>query len=453
MYTRPMSASAPFDLVVQGAQVYTPSGLVQTDVGIRGGKIVQLGVTAQAPTAATVDARGLVALPGAIDSQVHFREPGLEHKEDLESGTRAAVFGGITTIFEMPNTKPNTDTAERLFEKLQRADGRAHCNYAFFIGATAENADELASLELLPGCAGVKVFMGSSTGSLLVADQETLERVLRSGRRRVAVHCEDEPRLIERKSLTEVVDASVELHPVWRDDETARLATERLLKAARNTGRPVHVLHVTTAQEMAMLGENKDIATVEVTPQHLTLSAPECYQRLGSRAQMNPPIREEHHRQALWQALQMGIVDVLGSDHAPHTLEEKAQPYPKSPSGMPGVQTLLPLMLNHVNHGALSLNRLVDLICSGPARIYNICGKGRIAVGYDADLTLVDFGAKRVVEDSAMQTKSGWTPFAGMTLQGWPSMTIVGGQVCMRDNQLVSPPAGKPVRFWDVPAL
>jgi dihydroorotase len=357
----------------------------------------------------------------------------------------------VTTIFEMPNTNPNTDTAERLTDKVQRAKGRAHSNFAFFVGATAANAEQLAQLELLPGCCGVKIFMGSSTGSLLVADDATLGQVLTHGRRRVAIHAEDEPRLVERKALVNGGDAHVRQHHVWRDEQTALLATERLLAAAQRVGRPVHVLHVTTRQEMALLANHKRIATVEVTPQHLTLSAPDCYDRLGTRAQMNPPIREAEHQAALWHALQTGVVDVIGSDHAPHTLEEKAQPYPKSPSGMPGVQTLLPLMLHHVNQGRLSFGRLIDLVCEGPARIYNIVGKGRIALGYDADLALIDMQAQRNVEDTSMQSKSAWTPFAGMTLQGWPRVTIVGGQVVVRDDELVQRGLGQPVRFWDVP--
>lgn len=422
----------------------------EVDIAVSNGQITQLGIGVGSGAKQELDARGLVALPGIIDSQVHFREPGLEHKEDLESGTRAAVFGGVTTIFEMPNTNPNTDSAERLFDKLRRAEGRAHCNYAFFIGATAENAEGLAALELLPGCAGVKVFMGSSTGSLLVADQPTLERVLSHGRRRVAVHCEDEPRLLERKALTQGPDARVGMHPVWRDELTAYRATERLLQAAEATGRPVHVLHVTTAEEMALLARHKDIATVEVTPQHLTLSAPDCYDRLGSRAQMNPPIRESRHQQALWHALHTGIVDVLGSDHAPHTLEEKARPYPQSPSGMPGVQTMLPVMLHHMHQGLVTLERIIDLLCSGPARVYNIKAKGRLAIGYDADITLVDLAAERTVDDAMMQTKARWTPFSGMRLKGWPRVTVVGGHIVMRDDQLVTTGAGRPVRFWDV---
>lgn len=441
--------SESYDLILRGGRCLLPGGASDVDLGVRAGKLAAIGLPSSAVAAEVVDAAGLLVLPGCIDSQVHFREPGLEHKEDLATGTLSALMGGITTIFEMPNTKPNTDTAERLADKLERARGRAHTHYAFFIGATAENADQLAGLEQLPGSSGVKVFMGSSTGSLLVADQPTLERVLASGRRRVAVHCEDEPRLVERRSLVEQSGARVHDHPHWRDEETALRATTRLLAAARKTGRAVHVLHVTTREEMALLADHKDAATVEVTPQHLTLAAPDCYDRLGTFAQMNPPIRGEHHRQALWRALGDGVVDVIGSDHAPHTKEEKARPYPESPSGMPGVQTLLPLMLDHVNAGRLSLERLVDLVCSGPARVFDIRGKGRIAVGYDADFTLVDLGLRRVVEESMVKSRCGWTPFAGMQLTGWPRMVVVGGRLAMREDEVVSAPNGSPVRFWN----
>lgn len=443
-------ASETYDLLLRGGRCFTPSGVTELDVGVRNGRIAGIGVPSSASAAEVVDVSGLVVLPGCIDSQVHFREPGLEHKEDLATGTLAALMGGITTIFEMPNTNPNTDSRERVADKLKRAEGRAYTNHAFFVGATAQNADQLAELEQLPGTSGVKVFMGSSTGSLLVADQETLERVLASGHRRVAVHCEDEPRLLERKSLAEE-SADVSAHPVWRDEQTALLATTRLLAAAKKTGRAVHVLHVTTAQEMELLAQHKDVATVEVTPQHLTLAAPDCYERLGTYAQMNPPIRGKEHRDALWRALEAGVVDVIGSDHAPHTLEEKARPYPASPSGMPGVQTLLPLMLDHMNAGRLTLARLVDLLCSGPVRIFDIKGKGRIALGYDADFTIIDPDLVREVDTQAMKSKCGWTPFAGMKLKGWPRLTVIGGTVAMREDEVVSAPQGKPVRFWCVP--
>lgn len=437
----------PFDLLVAGGTLVTPAGTFRADLGVRDGRIAAIGDLSAVSAAERIEARGLHVLPGVIDSQVHFREPGLEHKEDLATGTAAACLGGVTTILEMPNTNPSTTTAEALADKVARARGRVRAHVGFFVGAADENADDLARLECLPGAAGIKIFMGSSTGSLLVDDEGVLGRALRSGRRRVAIHAEDEARLRARKTLAESSGGDPAMHPVWRDAESARLATERLLRVAREARRRVHVLHVTTSDEMAMLADHKDLATVEVTPQHLMLAAPGCYERLGTFAQMNPPIREEHHRAALWQALEQGIVDVIGSDHAPHTREEKAKTYPASPSGMPGVQTLLPLMLDHVHAGRLSLTRLVDLVCHAPARIYGIARKGRLAVGFDADLTLVDLERRVTLTHDAMASRCGWTPFDGMTVTGFPVMTVLEGSVAMREGELVGAPAGGIVRF------
>lgn len=437
-----------YDLVIRNGMVATPNGIEALDIGVKEGRIVALGSLGQADTAATFDANGLTVLPGVIDTQVHFREPGLEHKEDLATGTAAAAMGGVTAVFEMPNTKPSTATAAELADKVQRGMGRTHCDYAFYVGATAENVENLPELEKLPGCVGVKLFMGASTGDLLVADDATLERVLRHGKRRMAVHCEDEYRMRDRKHLTEVPGATAHLHPEWRDAESALLATQRLVRLARKVGRRVHVLHVTTAQEMAWLAGHKDIATVETTPQHLTLAAPDCYDRLGTYAQMNPPIRSAEHRAALWEAVRNGMVDVIGSDHAPHTKEEKAKPYPQSPSGMPGVQTLLPLLLDHMNQGKLTLQRLIDLTSAGAQRLFNLSGKGRIALGYDADFTVVDLKAKRTIEENWLRSKCGWSPFTGMSVTGWPMATIVRGQFAMRDGEL-GQPIGRPVRFLD----
>ena len=435
-----------FDLVVAGGAVMSPRGSASADIGVIDGRIAEVGALRAADAAERIDAHGLHVLPGVIDSQVHFREPGGEHKEDLESGTRAAALGGVACVFEMPNTNPPTTTAAALADKCARAEGRAWTDFAFFVGACAENADNLAELERLPGCCGVKVFMGSSTGTLLVPDDALLERVLRSGARRAAVHAEDEPRLVERRSLAEAA-ADVSAHPEWRDVETARRATERLMRFAFSTGRPVHVLHVTTAEEMELLAAKPAWASVECTPQHLTLAAPECYERLGSFAQMNPPIRGPEHREALWRGVASGVVDVIGSDHAPHSREEKALPYPDSPSGMPGAQTLLPLMLDHVAAGRLSLERLTELVAEAPARLYGARGKGRIAPGYDADLTLVDLKKTRVIEESWLASRCGWSPFAGVEVTGWPWATIVRGRVVMREDRLFGPPGGRAVRF------
>ncbi len=437
-----------FDSIVQGGTAVTPNGAESVDIGVRDGRIAALGALDAAKGAEILDARGLHVLPGVIDTQVHFREPGHEHKEDLASGTAAAALGGVTAVFEMPNTSPATLSAEDLDDKLARARGRAWVDHAFFIGAAAENVEELAMLERRPGCCGVKVFMGSSTGSLLVEDDETLLDVLKNGTRRVAVHAEDEARLRERLQLVRG-GADVAMHPEWRDVEIARRATERLLRLARRAARRVHVLHVTTAEEIPILTDNKALATMEVTPQHLTLAAPECYERLGTLAQMNPPIRDARHRDALWRALADGVVDVIGSDHAPHTLEEKAKPYPASPSGMAGVQTLLPIMLDHVNAGRLSLERLVDLTSAGPARIYGIAGKGRIAVGYDADFSIVDLTARREITNAWIASKCGWSPFDGMSVTGWPKATVIRGKTVMREDELIGEPAGQPVRFLE----
>jgi len=438
-----------YDLLITGGTVVTPSGPIAVDVAVTDGRIAALG-NVGADAAEVFDARGLHVLPGAIDTQVHFREPGHESKEDLATGSTAAALGGITSVFEMPNTSPSTLTAADLDNKLARARGRMWVDHAFFVGAAAANLDELAVLERRPGCSGVKCFMGSSTGNLLVADDATLLQVLAAGTRRVAVHAEDEARLQARRNIVEDgAAAGPALHPEWRDVETATLATTRVLRLARQVGRRVHVLHVSTGDEIPLLAANKDLATVEVTPQHLTLSAPECYERLGTLAQMNPPIRGADHREALWRAVAEGVVDVIGSDHAPHLRAEKAKPYPASPSGMPGVQTLLPLMLDHIAAGRLSLERLVDLTSAGPARVYGIAGKGRIAVGYDADFSIIDLAARREIKQDWLASKCGWSPFEGMMVSGWPKATVIRGRVVMREDELLGEPAGCPVRFQE----
>lgn len=437
-----------FDLVIRGGTCLTPSGRVEADIGVRGGRVAAIGQLGAAEADHVMEARGLHVLPGVIDSQVHFREPGNEHKEDLESGTRAAVLGGVTAIFEMPNTSPSTTTGASLEDKIDRATGRAWCDFAFFIGAAKENVNRLAGLEQLPGCCGIKIFMGSSTGSLLVREKGLLREVLQRGRRRIAIHAEDEDRLEERFEFARDGKKPY-CHPIWRDEQTAILATEKILALVRETRRRIHLLHVTTRQEMVLLAEHKDLVTVEVTPQHLTLAAPDAYNRLGSLAQMNPPIRDEKQRDGLWRALADGVVDVIGSDHAPHTLEEKGKPYPESPSGMPGVQTLVPVMLDHVNAGRLTLERFVDLTSAGPSRIYNIARKGRIALGYDGDFTIVDLKAKKTIENSMMASKCGWTPYEGMKVTGWPTATIIRGNIVMRDDEVQGTQIGGAVHFHD----
>jgi dihydroorotase len=436
-----------FDLLLKGAVVVNHDGEGARDIGIRGDAIAAIGDLAAHTAGAVVDCRGLHILPGVIDTQVHFREPGMTHKEDLESGSRSAVMGGVTAVFEMPNTDPLTVTAEALADKVRRGRHRMHCDFAFFVGGTRENVKDLAELERLPGAAGIKVFMGSSTGSLLLEDDDGVRAVLRAIRRRASFHSEDEFRL--RARLGERIEGDPRSHPVWRDVQTALQCTERLVRLARETGSRVHVLHITTAEEMEFLKHHKDVASVEVTPHHLTLEAPDCYERLGTFAQMNPPVRDARHRAALWTALGQGIVDVLGSDHAPHTREEKAKPYPASPSGMTGVQTLVPLMLDHVNAGRLTLARLVDLTSAGPARLFSTARKGRIAVGYDADLTVVDLRRRETITNAWVAAKPGWTPYDGKQVTGWVAGTVVRGRRVMWEGELLTPAQGEPVRFGE----
>ncbi len=438
-----------FDLVIRGGTLVSHAGAGVAAIGVKDGRIAAIGGGINASAAEEVfDATGLHVLPGVIDTQVHFREPGNEHKEDLETGTRAAALGGVTAVFEMPNTAPSTTTAEALHDKLARARGRAHVDHAFYVGATHENADQLGELERLPGCCGVKTFMGSSTGSLLVGDDEGLDRILSNIRRRGAFHAEDEARLQERKALAREGDWSS--HPEVRDAQTALMATTRLVEAARRHGKRVHVLHVSSKEEMAFLAAAKDVATVETLPQFLSFEAPEIYERLHGFAQMNPPIRYGEDREALWAlGIEGGVVDVLGTDHAPHTREEKAQPYPKSPSGMPGVQTLVPVMLTHVNAGRLTLQRFVDLTSHGPNRVFGIANKGRIACGYDADFTIVDMKARRIIRAQDQATRCGWTPFDGFEAQGWPMATIIRGNLVMRDGEIAAPALGQSMRFLE----
>lgn len=436
-----------FDLILRGGTVVLPGMTVEADIGVRNGKIAALGDLSEASAAETLPCRGLHVLPGVIDTQVHFREPGATHKEDIEHGTMAAAAGGVTAIFEMPNTTPLTTTPETFAQKMEIASHSAYCDYAFYFGGTAVNARNLGEWENIPGVCGIKIFMGSSTGDLLSATDDEVRAVLSNGKRIVAVHAEDEMMMNENKKTILGDSHDVTLHPVWRSPESCVSATSRLIRIAREMGRRVHVLHISTAEELEILAANRDIATCEVLPNHLTLAAPECYERLGTRAQQNPPIREQRHQDALWQAVRNGLIDILGSDHAPHTAEEKAKEYPASPSGTPGVQTLVPVMLDHVNAGRLTLERFVDLTAYGPARVHQIANKGRICPGYDADFTVVDMKAKKEITNKQQKSRSNWTPYDGMKVTGWPVATVIRGNIVMRDGEIEGLPSGQPVRF------
>ncbi|WP_193175605.1 dihydroorotase [Oricola nitratireducens] len=433
-----------FDLILKNGTVVNHDGQGRRDIGVRDGRIAFIGALSGADAGEVIDCTGLHVLPGVVDSQVHFREPGLEHKEDLETGSRAAVLGGVTAVFEMPNTNPLTTSEEALADKVARATHRMHCDFAFWVGGTRENADIVGELERLPGAAGIKVFMGSSTGSLLVEDDEGVASVLRNTRRRAAFHSEDEYRLRERAGLRVEDDPSS--HPVWRDEVAAMMCTERLVRIARETRARIHVLHISTAEEIAFLQQHKDVATAEATPHHLTLTADD-YARLGTLIQMNPPVRAPRHRDGIWHGVAQGVIDVLGSDHAPHTLDEKAKPYPASPSGMTGVQTLVPIMLDHVNAGKLTLERFVDMSSHGPNRIFGMARKGRIAAGYDADFTIVDMKRRETIRNEQAGSKAGWTPYDGRQVTGWPVGTVIRGRRVMWEAEIVTPATGEPVLF------
>jgi dihydroorotase len=434
-----------YDLVLRGGTLVLPWGEERADVGVRAGRIAAIGDLARADAAESVDCAGLHVLPGLIDSHVHLREPGDPKVETIETGTKAALLGGLAAVFDMPNTAPSITDRERLDWKRDFVAGRAWCDIGFYVGAAKSNIASLAELELQPNVCAVKVFAGSSTGDLLVEDDESLERVMRSGRRRICYHSEDEYRLQARKPAYSS-GMPHRLHAEWRDVECALLGTRRLMALARKTGRPAHILHVSTAEELDYLRDFRDVATVEVLLNHLT-QTDEAYDRLGGYAVMNPPIRDARHMEAAWAAVRDGTVDTIGSDHAPHSRTAKERPWPDTGAGLTGVQTLVPLMLDHVSAGRLSLSRLADLMCAGPARVYGVVGKGRLAAGYDADFTVVDMKRSRTIEESWIVSPCGWTPFAGHRCTGWPVMTVLRGTVAMSEDEVLGAPRGAPVRF------
>ncbi len=435
-----------FDVVIPDCDTVIEGKRQTATLAISNGKISAINPASGWEAKRTLKTTGLTCLPGVIDSQVHFRDPGLTEKEDFESGTRAALKGGVTAILDMPNTLPPTTTPQAYLEKLETVRPKAWTHFGLFAGAIKGNAEDLTQIEKLPACVGVKIFMGKSTGGLLLCHEEELKEALSRVSKRVAVHCEDED-LLEELKLKIPENATSAHHPVWRNEETAIRATTRLLKVAIETKQPVHILHITTKQEMELLRNRPSFVTTEVTPQHLFFASPDCYEQLGSRVQMNPPIRSKDHREALWKALLDGTVDVIGSDHAPHLLSEKSKPYPNCPSGMPGVQTLLPILLNWVSKDKLSLERVVELICSKPAEIYSFKNKGTIKVGADADLTFVDLNESRTIEDSWIESRCKWTPYDGVQVKGWPKGVLLCGETAMWDEEVLEGPLGKPLEY------
>ncbi len=433
-----------FSLIIKNGSCYIDGKLTKTDIGLSGNKIKKIGKI-ELNSSKVYDATDKVVLPGIIDTQVHFREPGSTDAEDLESGSRAAVLGGVTALFEMPNTNPPTSNLVEFDKKLQAAKNRMHSNYAFYFGATPNNTDQLAQLKDVEGCCGVKLFAGSSTGNLLVDKEADIEKVISSSDRIVSIHSEDEDIIKLRKKFIKKGD--VHSHAEWRNVEVAMSSTRRVVKIAERYNKKIHVLHVTTREEVDFLAMHKKNVTFETTPQHLTMYAPDCYDKLGTYAQMNPPLRTKEHYDRLWVAIKNNIVDVLGSDHAPHLKENKDKEYPNTPSGMPGVQTIFPVMLDHVNNGKLSLQQLINLMCENPCKIFGIKNKGYIKEGFDADLTIADMNKEVTIKNEMIASKCGWTPFNNYKVKGFPVGTIVNGHLVMSDGKVVLESKGTPLKF------
>ena len=433
------------DLLIKNGKIVTHNDEKIADIAIKNGKIIKIGKLFNVKSKKTIDAKGLHILPGAFDTQVHFREPGNTKKENLKTGSLAAVAGGITSVFDMPNNKPSITTRNLFMKKLQTAKKRMHCNYAFYFGAEKDNIKEIKKVEKIKGCCGVKVFVGSSTGTLLVSNHSDIEKIMRSTKKMISFHSENEDLLISRKKYAKK-DRPLS-HQVWRNVDTAITSTKKLIKSANKCKKKIHILHITTAEEIKLLLRNRKYVSFEVTPQHLVLASPECYKKLGTYAQMNPPIRGTKHRNVLRKTLQKGQIDIIGSDHAPHLKSEKNQTYPNSPSGMPGVQTLLPILLNEVSKKTISLNEVVKLTSFNPKKIFKIKNKGLIKVGYDADLTIVDMNKTKKVLNKDMKTKCGWTPFNGMKLRGWPVGTIINGKAAFWNNKINKSVFGDPISF------
>jgi len=433
------------DLIIKNGSCFIEGKLKKIDIGVLKGKISIIGEISKEKSNNVFDAEGLIILPGCIDTQVHFREPGSTNAEDLNSGSRAAIGGGITGVFEMPNTNPPTSTKKEFQNKLNLAKNRMYCNYAFYFGATPSNQSELADLKNLEGCCGVKLFVGSSTGNLLVDKEEDIEKVFESTSKIISVHSEDEEILNRRKKLRE--NGNVMSHPIWRNEECAISSTRKIVKIAKRLNKKAHILHVTTKEEVDFLSQNKGNITFEITPQHLTFYAPDCYEKLGTYAQMNPPIREKTHYERLWYAIRNNYNDTIGSDHAPHLIEDKEKEYPNSPSGMPGVQTLLPVMLNHINNGKLKLEQLVKFLCENPVNIFQIKNKGYIKKDFDADFTIIDLDKKIEIKNENIESKCKWSPFHGQIFKGTPVSTIINGEIKMKDGKILGDPSGKPILF------
>ena len=433
------------DLIIENGKIVSHKKVIDSDIAIKNGKIFKIGKLSKLKSKERIDVSGLHILPGVFDTQVHFREPGNTKKENLKTGSLSAVAGGVTTVFDMPNNKPSITTNKLFKEKLRKAKNRMYCNYAFYFGAEKDNIKEINKAEQLDGCCGIKVFVGSSTGTLLVSNYKDIGKIMKNTRKIISFHSEDEAELNRRRNYIKKNDPSS--HPRWRNEVTAMKSTRNLINLANRIKRKIHILHISTGDEINVLKRQKKYVSCEVTPQHLTLSSPSCYKNLSTLAQMNPPIRNGKHKNILRKAFKRGQFDVIGSDHAPHLLSEKALRYPKSPAGMPGVQTLLPILLNEVSKKFISINDVVRLTSYNPKKIFKVKNKGLIKKGYDADFTFVDLNKNQKVSNKMIKSKCGWTPFHGMNIKGWPVGTMIMGKKVFWKDKLLSKPIGRPLKF------
>lgn len=429
--------------LIKNAKIVSSKSIDDADILISNGRIEKIAQGLHPGNAEIIEAGGLFALPGVTDPQVHFRDPGLTHKEDLRTGSRAAAAGGVTSFYEMPNTIPATTTRALMAEKKKIASDKCIVNYNFFIGATPNNLEELNSVE---NVTGIKIFMGSSTGDLLVSNEKDLDRIFGTGSKLIAVHSEDDE-VINRNKKLFAKSVNFDDHRKIRSSEAAMKSTQLAVRLSLKYRRRLHILHLTTQEEAEFLNEFRNSSTIssEVCPQHLLLNGPDIYDKFGALAQMNPPIRSERHSKALWKALREGVIKCIATDHAPHTLEEKSVPFGKAPSGMPGVETSLPLMLNEVNKGNCSLQEVVKWMCENPVLLYRAQNKGFIKEGFDADITLVDNKLTKIVDNKKLQTKSGWCVYEGMKITGWPVMTIVNGNIVYHEGIIYEDIKGKEV--------
>lgn len=439
-------------LLIRNARIVNEGRIDEADVLLEQGRIAAIGSDLGDRSARrTLDAAGRWLLPGLIDDQVHFREPGLEHKADIASESAAAVAGGITSFFEMPNTRPPTLTIDALEDKYRRAEGRARANYAFYMGAAHDNLEVLTSVDTstIPG---IKIFMGSSTGNMLVDDPEILAQIFAAVDIPIATHCEDTPMIrANEKRLREQYGDALEArhHPEIRTHEACWQSSSFAVELARRHGAKLHVLHLSTARETTLF-EPGPIETKQITAEaciHHLMFDDRDYAALGNRIKCNPAIKTAEDREALLAALREDRIDILATDHAPHTLAEKEVPYSEAPAGLPLAQDFLPALLDLVSREALTIEQVVEKACHNVARRFGVVERGFVREGYWADLVLVDPDAPTVVSDEGALSKCGWSPFAGRTLQGRVDTTIVSGEVAWQDGRLAEVVAGRRIAF------